>query len=57
MDARLFYVVEPVARGELDELDDVRLTEDVEVPPPSASCLEERAARSWPSMAMARPTT
>ena len=33
MDARLFYVVEPVARGELDELDDVRLTEDVEVPP------------------------
>ena len=33
MDARLFYVVEPAERGGLDELDDVRLTEDVEVSP------------------------
>ena len=33
MDARLFYVVESAERRELDELDDVRLTEDVQVSP------------------------
>ncbi len=33
MDARLFYVAEPAERGGFDELDDVRLTEGVEVSP------------------------
>ena len=33
MEARLFYLAESAERGGFDELDDVRLTEGVEVPP------------------------